>query len=425
MNITPIAARGRSDQPRSGPLRQSMLLGALLLTVTLLGFLVARKSRDPGLVQPPVSSASVAEVEVPTAAAKNVTPLAPAPRIALPASPATAAAVPAEPAAVQNGPHSPAELVAELEELTRQGGPISPEQADRFRAILAELVRQGAASVPAIRQFLQKNLESYYAEVAGGDQLRYSSLRASLFDALRQIGGPEAQTVMLETLQTTALPSELLQLSKDLELQAPGAFRDQILNAARESLAMAAANQLGSNTEVGPLFRMLQSYGDGNSIDDAAKADPAAFNNAVALANLPDGQGLPALLDMARTSAGSSQSIATEMIAQLAGENPDAFDALMQMAQDGKISNGTWMRLAPILGGDQYQVNNAPGQNGSADAAAPASQNYSIINGTSTPDDINQRIALIDEFLAVVPGDSAAASALRHERGILGGKLGN
>src|SRR5258707_1174709 len=147
-------------------------------------------------------------------------------------------------------PPSARQLLAEMAELSGANGPITPEKAEKFKQNLAELIRQGASSVPAIRELLAKNQDSYYADISGGDQLGYSSLRASLFDALKQIGGPEAQATMLETLHTSALPAELLELAKNLEQAAPGQYRDQILNAAREAATMASANQLGSNVEV-------------------------------------------------------------------------------------------------------------------------------------------------------------------------------
>lgn len=297
-------------------------------------------------------------------------------------------------------------------------GPITKEQAERFNQCLAELIRQGAASVPAIREFLERNIEYYYAGVSGGDQLSYPSLRASLIDALKQIGGPEAQAAMLEALRTIAMPSELLALANNLDQQAPGQYRGEIVNAARETLAMAATNQLGTNVELGPAFRILGTYGAANTVADVAKGDPGSFDNAIALAGLPDGQGLPSLIQMAENPSadGSGQSAATAMIAQLACQNPDALVALAAMAQEGQISNSAWVRLAPILGGDQYQ----PGG-----STASGGQDYVVVNVATTPDQINQRITVIDALLGFVAPDSSAASALQHQRDVLVGKLGN
>jgi hypothetical protein len=134
---------------------------------------------------------------------------------------------------------------------------------------------------------------------------------------------------------------------------------------------------------------------------------------------------LAALVQMAaNSSSASGQTIAAEMIAQMAGQNSKAVDALMQMAQNGQISNGTWEKLAPILGGDQFQAGNPP-QSSSSDPNASQNPGFTVINNVTTPDDINQRIALIDKFLGTVPSDSAAAASLRNQRNILAGKLGN
>jgi hypothetical protein len=315
--------------------------------------------------------------------------------------------------------------MAELTELSGMTGPLTREQAEKFKQDLAELVTQGAASVPAIQAFLAKNVEFNYAELNGGDQLGYSSFRASLFDTLKQIGGPEAQAAMVQALQTTALPTEMLELAKNLDQDAPGQYREQMLSAARDAITMASANQLGTNVEVGPAFRLLQNYGEANTVADAAKSDPVTFYNALNLANLPDGQGLQSLVQMAQSSSGGSPLIATEMIAQLAGQNSQALDTLLQMAQKGQISNGSWMKLAPILGGDQFQVDGSAGQASPGGADTSGNLNYTMVNTATSPDQINQRIALIDRCLGFVTGDSAAAIALKQERDLLVAKLGN
>jgi hypothetical protein len=109
------------------------------------------------------------------------------------------------------------------------------------------------------------------------------------------------------------------------------------------------------------------------------------------------------------------------MIAQMAGQNSKAVDALMQMAQNGQISNGTWEKLAPIIGGEQYQIGNSP-QN-SSDPNASQNPGFTIVNSATTSDQINQRVALIDKLLGIVPSDSAAANSLRNQRNILNEKL--
>jgi len=318
-------------------------------------------------------------------------------------------------------PRSANELMAELIDLSGIHGTLTAEQAARFKQVLAQLIQSGSASVPAIQEFLKKNADFHYIDIAGGEQLGFPTLRATLFDALKQIGGPEAQTSMLQTLQGTGNPSEVLELAKDLEVMAPGMYSDDIQKSARDALSAALTNQNNTNIEIGPLFRLVQIYG-GNTIDDSVRGDAGGFYNAIAAANLPNAQGLPSLVQMAQNSSGGSQSIATEMIAQLAGQNSVALDALTQMAQKGQIPNSVWMKVAPILGGDQYQLNtSAP--SGANSPSGSTEQNYSVVNNATTPDQINQRIAMIDGFLGYVPEDSAGANALRHERDVLSGKL--
>jgi len=325
------------------------------------------------------------------------------------------------PTAAPSIARTPQQLVAEILEISSTEGPITAEKAEKFKRNLEELIKQGAGSVPAIRELLEKKLEYDFADVPGGEQVGYASLRASMIDALKQIGGPEAQEAMVQVLQTSALPSELLAIANNLDQDAPGLYRDQILNAARESLAIAATNQY-ANVELGPAFRILQNYGAANTTADAAKNEPANFNNAINLANMPEGQGLASLVQMAENpSSASGQTIATEMIAQMAGQNSKALDAVIQMAQNGQISNGTWEKLAPILGGDQYQIGSSAQSSG--DPNVPQNSGFTIINNVTTSDEINQRIALIDKILGIVPSDSAAANSLRNQRNILNAKL--
>ena len=102
----------------------------------------------------------------------------------------------------------PQQLVASLAQLDVSAGTITREQADHWKRQLAALVEHGDAAVPAIREFLAQDRETSFEATNGGEFLGQHSLRAAFFDALQQIGGPEAEALMLQTLQTTTLPSE-------------------------------------------------------------------------------------------------------------------------------------------------------------------------------------------------------------------------
>jgi hypothetical protein len=152
-------------------------------------------------------------------------------------------------------------VVADIVSVASLTNEVTAADAAKFHAGLTELVRQGAASVPAIQDYLDKNLDSNYGNVKGADQLGYSSLRHALLDTLKQIGGPESEGAMLHVLQSTAEPNEVGELARDLEQQAPGQYRDQILQAAKEALDMAYSGQLGEEVERGPLLRVFTMLG--------------------------------------------------------------------------------------------------------------------------------------------------------------------
>ncbi|MDB6058035.1 MAG: hypothetical protein JWO95_1879 [Verrucomicrobiales bacterium] len=154
----------------------------------------------------------------------------------------------------------PKKVVADIVSVASLTNEVTAEDAKKFHEGLTELVRQGAASIPAIQEYLDKNLDSNYREVKGADELGYSSLRHALLDTIKQIGGPEGEGAMVHVLETTAEPNEVHELASNLEAQAPGRYRDQILQAAREALALAESGK--ADIEQGPLHRVFQTYGE-------------------------------------------------------------------------------------------------------------------------------------------------------------------
>jgi len=385
-------------------MRAAFFVGIILvaLIAAIVAFTLAHRVR-------PAAPAPVA------VAAKPAAPLMVEP-VSIPkpaAAPAHPVAVPA-PVAQEPAPISPELLTCQqlVDELAKIGnGPISPEQAARFKADLKELIKRGATSVAAIQGLLGQDIDTSFGDVKGGDQLGYPSLRSSLIDALNQIGGPAAQTALVDTMNSTAVPSELLQIAQDLNKQAPGQYNDEIVSNVQATLALASAGQLGTNTELGPAYRTLQTFGNANSTADAANSDPVDFYNAVQLANMPNGQGLSSLLQMEQSSSGTSQAIATDMIAQMAGQNGDALTALAQMAQNGQISQNEWLQIAPILGGSQYQMNSSD-------------DDYTVSDPNLTPEQIGQRIQMLNTFMNFVPPGTGGYKAMQQEISTLSG-MGN
>jgi len=311
------------------------------------------------------------------------------------------------------------DLINKLFKLDQGAVPQTPEQVAAWKQDLRQLVQQGAAAVPAIREFLEKNVDLGFGN-EGVQALGYGSARYALFDALAQIGGPEAVGALMGTLQTTADPREIALLAQDLEQIAPEQHRHEILEATRQALAMAGAGKL-ADTDVGPLFEVLYKYGGASIVSELEQNGGRwRYYSAIALAQLPDGAGVPALIRMVRDPGGGAVKNvpALEMVAQSASQYPEARAALLDLVRGNSIPARTWPYLISVLGGDQMQYRDSISD---SSAARPVSdvKSYHIAAGNQnfysapiqglTPDQINRQIALIDELLSATAADPPQA----------------
>ena len=266
---------------------------------------------------------------------------------------------PATPGAGQ--PELSAETRQLLAALVQVKGPITPELAAFWKTNLMQLVQHGPAAVPAIREFLAQNKDIPYDYKQGGSLLGAHSLRLGLLQALESIGGSEAVQLAVDTLQTTTEPREIAQIARHLEKQAEGQYRETILNAARESMAMAAAGKLGQ-TDAGPLFNVMAQYGGANAIGDFQKVtSPYRYYAALALAQLPDGAGIAPLSQMLRQPNGpprATHNAALEALAQLAPAYPEAREIILQQARLKQIPETVWPSVAESLTGAKFFIRN-------------------------------------------------------------------
>ena len=306
--------------------------------------------------------------------------------------------------------------------------PMTAEQSAQWKYNLTQLVQQGPAGVAAIREFLSQSVDMDFG--GAGQALGYSSARVAMFDALQQIGGPEAVSAMTGVLQTTADPKEIALLARNLAQQDPELYRGEVLNAVHEALTMAASKNL-EGSDVGPLFEVLQKYGGVTAVTDLEQvAGQWKYYATMALAKLPDGAGVPSLIRMAQGATGARDA-ALEMLAQLAATNPDARAALIEQTRSDKISAGYWPALTAPLSGDQFQVKDSV-IDGSTNLITNhglrtthinyGNQNFISAPVTMTPEQISQQIALVDEMLAVASNPSAIKS-LQEAKGTLSQKL--
>jgi len=209
---------------------------------------------------------------------------------------------------------------------------------------------------------------------------------------------------------------------------APDVYRQEAIRAARETLAMAAESKL-EGSDVAPLFEVLHKFGNADVVPDLEQ-DSKQWNyySTMALAQLPDGAGIPALIQIAGSDAGAKGN-ALEMLTQLSSQYPDARAALLDMAQANKIPPNMWPYFTPLLAGDQYHYQDTPSESSTSTAKLKASTSAYVVFGNQhfytapdlsslTTEDINQRMLLIDEIQSVTT-DPAATKALQQARDLL------
>jgi hypothetical protein len=160
---------------------------------------------------------------------------------------------------------TPAEIIARLQALRLAAGTGAPSQVRQALYWLEELAQAGPAALPAIRAFLARNedvefdtswLQSKAARDGKlpGDFLLPPSLRLGLLDVVRRIPGPDAETLLADTLAGTGRGLEVAYLTRLLQELAPNKYRNTALAAARGLLAA------GTPVSATPLDRYHRDY---------------------------------------------------------------------------------------------------------------------------------------------------------------------
>jgi len=241
-------------------------------------------------------------------------------------------------------------------------GPMTPEEVAAWQENMDRIVAAGSDSVAALAEYLRGDQDTFFS-AEDSQQLGFRSAREAAIEALAHVGGPVSTAVMNEALELTASPREVALLARGLEEAAPGQYREQALAAVRESLAMAAEKQLGG-LDVAPLFEVLQTYGGPEVAADLERAAGQWGQYAtLALAELPDGAGVPSLLRMATVAPDrrphAARLQALQVAAQLASSNDVVRAALVEQARENRIAPYLWPYLARPLSGEQAGLQNA------------------------------------------------------------------
>jgi len=412
------------------PARHLIRLGAgLLLIVCLVSIAAALwPARIPNAAPVPESASSTPghSAEEPNSQVASSRPNTFGAASSLASAAASPAQTPAPGRQLQPTPES-RRLVQSLVHLDSTDGSLTAEQAPAWKQNLQQLVQQGALAVPAIEEFLAHNTEFNFS-LASRQLLGYDSARMALLNCLAQIGGSDALNAMTTVLQTTAQPREIALLAQDLEQLEPGQHRDQVLDAARQTLDMASSHKL-EMPDVAPLFEVLQKYGGQTVVGDLEKVT-AQWNyyGTIALAQLPDGAGIPSLVQMAQNpnTSAAVRDGSLQALAEVSDRSADARSALLALARLNLVSTFTWQMVASTLAGDQVGLLNSafedhqtlPQVSGLRTVATSDNQNFFAMPASLTPEQANQRIALIDELLSGT-SDPAATQALQQSKALL------
>ena len=411
--ITRAARPDRNPEVHGVRFPLILALGAVLL---LLGYFALRPSNSSSKsVSPdePIATSRPLAVVVPTrqggTAVARTAPLRETTPTAIPSVPTPPTGVSAPTQSFPTTAGSPVvaqALVTRLAQPEFFSGGMTPQKAEELKRSFKELAEQGAAAVPAIREYLDRFQDIDFDALGAGKMVGYSSLRIGLLDALGQIGGPEATELSLQMLQKTGDPLEIGFLAKVLEKNLPPEqFRQAALTAATEALAQASSGKPDGRS-VAPLFEVLQKYGDASVVGMLEQAVSRwKYPATLALAGMPDGAGIPTLIRLAQDPAIRGSGIgdyALRPLAQAAMQYPEARAALVDQARLNQIPESAWPTVAASLTGNYIQYGNQ------------------LFSTTAprivwTSDQINLRIEIIDQLLAVT-SNAGGQQALQKAR---------
>ena len=437
-NGSPEPAQERS--PRAS--RAAVIVVAVSCLLACLGALVWLMQPNPATTDeatPPADAPSADGVLKPKSFARLRAPgeadgaAAPAEPAAL-SSPPAVVAPPPQPPPVATGPVDPA-MSSLVSGLLLRGGTsaLTTEGVQAWKTNYQQLVQSGAAAMPALRAFLAENQDTVF-DTETARALGQRSARLAAFDALQQIGGPEAIALLEQTLGETKAPREIAALAWNLEDMAAGQYREKILAAARSVLGQTSP-VVSSGTDVAPLFEVFQKYGDASLVPELEQATGRwKYYATAALANLPDSAGVPVLLRMADPAANSGNRLAAlEALTGLAAQNADARTFIIGQVGGKQIPANFWPYLSARLAGEQtYPADGVltkyPNVQSWSDIKTTkivyGNQNFYTLPGEAvqTAEGISQQLTLLDQ-LTSLGGGPESQQALQQARDRLNQRL--
>jgi hypothetical protein len=146
-------------------------------------------------------------------------------------------------------------------------------------------------------------------------------------------------------------------LARCLEREQPGAHAEEIMRAVADALRSAGDPSSGAPPDVAPLFDLLRTYraDDAVALLERSAGDWSEYA-VIALADLPDGAGIPSVTALALTADAGDRSFAFRVLAQATAENQEARDELVALAHAGEIPDDVWPAMAEALAGRRLRL---------------------------------------------------------------------
>jgi hypothetical protein len=286
---------------------------------------------------------------------------------------ASANAAPAAPAK-----DSPADILLKLAALDPTKAPNRPRAIRLVIFGLESLVNDGNAAVGPISDFfvtgqdVDYTLEAKFSTSSSfwdwhPGQPVYSglvlppSLRLSLVDVLRYIGGPQAEAALVTVLKSTTHAVEVAYIGQVLEKIAPGKYTSLADAMAKKVLAGPAvmpATFVESKAET-YLYAQLNSRGDTSVVATAQSklAQPGVVDTEAAefLATVLKQQAVPALALAYTNASDADKGFLVNLTARYVGVSPDANNILTDWILNNAQAPGSQSvvgrpRAATILG---------------------------------------------------------------------------
>jgi len=314
---------------------------------------------------------------------------------------------------------------------------ITPAGARYIKRSFRDLEKRGAAAVPAIGDFLREGEDVNFAKMSGGQLVGHRTLRQAMIATLGKIGGSEAVAVSLEQVRRTTEPIEMVMLARSLEKEEPGVHSEAVIEAISDALKWAEQSPARASPDVGPLFDLLRGYRGEQAVALLERSATEWGEYAlIALADLPEGAGIPSLTALAKAAdpAVANPVLPFRILAQATVEYGEAGDALVDLARAGRIPDEVWGAMAEALQGKHLRWSSKmfdgtpilESDTTASDRRSPLWKNYyiewlnvryeqDVVSEDWSDERVEHQLALIGD-LGEATSSPAAVQALQHAR---------